>query len=136
MPPRWSSASHLRPAAQPVRPPCRAAPRACPRGDIYMALPRRCLGEAGANGPSNTRGESCRTGGTSTPLHNAGQRHACVLFFGLRHLGSIMVGHRYWMPPPRQFQPMFQVSISKQLLWYTQSVWYSLKCTNEWDMST
>ena len=23
--------------------------------------------------------------------------------------GSIMVGHRYWMPPPRQFQPMFQV---------------------------
>ena len=24
-------------------------------------------------------------------------------------LGSIMVGHRYWMPPPRQFQPMFQV---------------------------
>ena len=44
--------------------------------------------------------------------------------------GSIMVGHRYWMPPPRQFQPMFQVSISTQLLWYTQSVWYSLKCTN------
>ena len=26
--------------------------------------------------------------------------------------GSIMVGNRYWMPPPRQFQPMFQVSIS------------------------
>jgi len=25
------------------------------------------------------------------------------------HRGSIMVGHRYWMPPPRQFQPMFQV---------------------------
>ena len=24
-------------------------------------------------------------------------------------VGSIMVGHRYWMPPPRQFQPMFQV---------------------------
>ena len=23
--------------------------------------------------------------------------------------GSIMVGHRYWMPPPRQFQPMFPV---------------------------
>ena len=23
-----------------------------------------------------------------------------------------MVGNRYWMPPPRQFQPMFQVSIS------------------------
>ena len=25
------------------------------------------------------------------------------------YLGSIIVGHRYWMPPPRQFQPMFQV---------------------------
>ena len=24
-----------------------------------------------------------------------------------------MVGHRYWMPPPRQFQPMFQVSIEQ-----------------------
>ena len=24
--------------------------------------------------------------------------------------GSIMVGNRYWMPPPRQCQPMFQVS--------------------------
>ena len=22
--------------------------------------------------------------------------------------GSIMVGNTYWMPPPRQFQPMFQ----------------------------
>ena len=28
--------------------------------------------------------------------------------------GSIMVGNRYWMPPPRQFQPMFQVSSSNQ----------------------
>ena len=33
-----------------------------------------------------------------------------------------MVGHRYWMPPPSQFQPMFQVSISNQLLCYIQSV--------------
>ena len=29
-------------------------------------------------------------------------------------LGSIMVGNRSWMPPPRQFQPMFQVSSSNQ----------------------
>ena len=28
--------------------------------------------------------------------------------------GSIMVGNRYWMPPPRQFQPMLQVSTSNQ----------------------
>ena len=28
--------------------------------------------------------------------------------------GSIMVGNRYWMPPPRQFQSMFQESISNQ----------------------
>ena len=35
--------------------------------------------------------------------------------------GSIMVGHRYWMPPPRQFLPMFQVFISNQLLCYIQS---------------
>ena len=25
-----------------------------------------------------------------------------------------MVGNRYWMPPPRQLQPMFQVSTSNQ----------------------
>ena len=25
-----------------------------------------------------------------------------------------MVGNGYWMPPPRQFQPTFQVSISNQ----------------------
>ena len=37
-------------------------------------------------------------------------------------MGSIMVGHRYWMPPLRQFQPMFQVSISNRLLCYIQSV--------------
>ena len=33
-----------------------------------------------------------------------------------------MVGHRYWMPPPRQFQPMFQVFISNQLLCYIKSL--------------
>ena len=35
-------------------------------------------------------------------------------------LGSIMVGNRYWMPPPRQFQPMFQMSSrqSMKLLCY------------------
>ena len=26
-----------------------------------------------------------------------------------------MVGNRYWMPLPRQFQPMFQVSSSNQI---------------------
>ena len=35
---------------------------------------------------------------------------------------SIMVGHRYWMPPPRHFQPMFQAFISNQLLCYIQSL--------------
>ena len=32
-----------------------------------------------------------------------------------------MVRHRYWTPPPKQFQPMFQVLISNQLLCYNQS---------------
>ena len=36
--------------------------------------------------------------------------------------GSIMVGHRYRLPPPRQFQPMFQVFMSNQLLCYIQSL--------------
>ena len=51
--------------------------------------------------------------------------------------GSIMVGNRYWMPPPRQFQPMFQVSLSNQtvvlhpvpkiqLVMYTISLQYNL----------
>ena len=29
--------------------------------------------------------------------------------------GSFMVGNRYWMPPPRQFQPMFQVSANNHM---------------------
>ena len=34
-------------------------------------------------------------------------------------LDSIMVGNRYWMPPPRQFQPMFQSALQAiQLLGY------------------
>ena len=37
-----------------------------------------------------------------------------IMLVCLGHAGSIMVGNRYWMPPPRQFQPMFQVSAHNQ----------------------
>ena len=43
--------------------------------------------------------------------------------------GSIMVGHGYWMPPPRLFQPVFQVFVSNELLCYIKSLWYNLACT-------
>ena len=39
---------------------------------------------------------------------NPNSAHNGTLISGLNHRGSIMVGNRYWMPPPRQFQPMFQ----------------------------
>ena len=55
--------------------------------------------------------------------------------------GSIMVGNRYWMPPPRQFQPMFQEfhtqsncyatsrkKVSLSLLCIANNVWYRAKC--------
>ena len=42
----------------------------------------------------------------STILHRFSESSLMLRFNG----GSIMVGNRCRMPPPRQFQPMFQVS--------------------------
>ena len=79
------------------------------QGDSGWALAGRFGGGGGGTYPPSNASLMQAPQGLAWLMQ--GQRWGvCAGLTGCRSLlSSIMVGHRYWMPPPRQFQPMFQV---------------------------